>query len=157
MSNLKTYSFHSRFALAALKVSDFASEETLCFQASITLDGKKVGTASNDGHGGCDRIHFTDKAARTLFTEEAAKLPLRERFDGKKVERDDEDFIQWLLAEADMKKLAKKYLVYLPAGVTEPTPEVGLIKRGRKRAAKDDIVALRWLETNKPDATLIVA
>ena len=157
MSNLKTYSFHSRFALAALKVSDFASEETLCFQANITLDGKKVGTASNDGRGGCDLIRFSDKAARALFIEEAAKLPLRERFDGKMVERDDEDFILWLIEEAEMRKLAKKYLVYLPAGQTEPTSELGIIQRGRKRARKDDASALAWLEANRPDVTLVVA
>ena len=157
MSNLKTYSFHSRFALAALKVSDFASEETLCFQATILLDGKKVGTVSNDGHGGCDRLFFSDKAARALFTEEAAKLPPYDGYDGKPLSRGVDGFTEWLLNEFEMRKLAKKYLAYLPAGVTEPTPEVGIIKRGRKRAAKDDVVALRWLETNEPDATLIVA
>ena len=156
MSNLKTYSFHSRFALAALKVSDFASEETLCFQANITLDGKKVGTASNDGRGGCDLIRFSDKAARALFIEEAAKLPLRERFDGKMVERDDEDFILWLIAEADMKKHAKKYVTYLPEGETEPG-DFGYLKSGRTKAPAGNASAIAYLEKNRPGVTLVVA
>jgi hypothetical protein len=32
----------------------FASEETDCFKATVYIDGKKVGTVSNDGHGGCN-------------------------------------------------------------------------------------------------------
>lgn len=157
MSNLKTYDFHPRFALTAVKICDFASQETLCFQANITLDGKKVGSVSNDGHGGCDLFSFTDKAARALFDEEAAKLPEDTDWNGNPRKRDAEDFVQWLLAEAEMRKLAKKYLVFLAEGQTEPTLEFDLIHRGRKRARKDDALALAWLEANKPNATLIVA
>lgn len=154
---MNRYTFHPRFSLAALKVCNFASEETLCFQATILLDGKKVGTVSNDGHGGCDWLHFTDKDAETLFGEEAAKLPAWEYDDGKTIERGHDGFTQWLLEEAEMRKLAKKYLVYLPAGQTEPTSELGIIQRGRKRARKDDASALAWLEANRPDVTLVVA
>jgi len=32
--------------------SELANEETYCFQAHIYVNGKKRGTAKNDGHGG---------------------------------------------------------------------------------------------------------
>ena len=35
-----------------LKVAEFASEETLCFQATVYVDGKRAFTAQNGGHGG---------------------------------------------------------------------------------------------------------
>jgi len=45
-----------RIRLKNLKVADFASEETLCFTATVLFDGKPVATASNDGHGGSTRL-----------------------------------------------------------------------------------------------------
>jgi hypothetical protein len=40
--------------LKNLKISEFASEETRCFQATVYLDGRRCMTVSNDGHGGCN-------------------------------------------------------------------------------------------------------
>lgn len=153
---MNRYTFHPRFSLAALKVSDFASEETLCFQASILLDGKKVGTASNDGHGGCHLIRFTDKGAETLFGEEAAKLPAWKYDDGTTIERGTEGFIDWLVAEAEMRKHAKKYVTYLPEGETEPG-DFGYLKSGRKKAPAGNASAIAYLEKNSPGVTLVVA
>jgi hypothetical protein len=34
------------------------SEETICFTATVLLDGKVIGTASNEGHGGCTFVRF---------------------------------------------------------------------------------------------------
>jgi hypothetical protein len=45
-----------KIELKALKYSDFASQETHCFQANIYIDGKKRGTADNDGRGGVTTI-----------------------------------------------------------------------------------------------------
>jgi hypothetical protein len=45
-----------KIELKALKYSDFASQETHCFQANIYIDGKKRGTADNDGRGGMTTI-----------------------------------------------------------------------------------------------------
>ncbi len=41
-----------RIALANLKVAEFASEETLCFNAVVVFDGEPIADAENDGHGG---------------------------------------------------------------------------------------------------------
>jgi len=49
------------------------SEETDCFTASLYLDGKRIGTAENAGHGGPDDYFFetpADKNAFDTFVEE---------------------------------------------------------------------------------------
>lgn len=40
----------------------FASQETNCYTANLYVDGRKIGTVGNDGHGGCDYFHG-DQAA----------------------------------------------------------------------------------------------
>ena len=44
-----------KLELKAIKHTEWASEETHCYQASLFVDGKPVAIVSNDGHGGCDR------------------------------------------------------------------------------------------------------
>ena len=41
--------------LKGLKIAQFASEETLCYEATVYVDGKAFCIASNQGHGGSDR------------------------------------------------------------------------------------------------------
>jgi hypothetical protein len=50
--------------LKAVKALQQASDETLCFEASVYLDGKKVGTVGNRGQGGPNFYHMdrTDEA-----------------------------------------------------------------------------------------------
>ncbi|EBL8291889.1 hypothetical protein DLP14_14650 [Salmonella enterica] len=45
-----------RITLKNLKVAEFASEETLCFTATVVFDRVAVGEARNDGHGGMTDI-----------------------------------------------------------------------------------------------------
>ena len=47
--------------MKAIKFSDWASEETYCYQANVYLDGKPFAMVSNDGHGGCDREYSHNK------------------------------------------------------------------------------------------------
>ncbi|OGA61258.1 MAG: hypothetical protein A2710_07240 [Burkholderiales bacterium RIFCSPHIGHO2_01_FULL_64_960] len=66
-----------RIRLKTLKVADFASEETLCFTATVLFDGKPVATASNDGHGGSTHL-LALQGQRDRFAEAqafAAALP----------------------------------------------------------------------------------
>jgi hypothetical protein len=58
-----------QITLKNFKHAAFASQETYCFQATVYVDGIKVGVASNEGHGGCTFIHF-DNAHRGKFTQE---------------------------------------------------------------------------------------
>lgn len=43
-----------------VKIHDELSEETLCFSASVYFNGKRVGTATNRGHGGCNDYDWLD-------------------------------------------------------------------------------------------------
>jgi len=45
------------FTLKKLKVHNDMSQETVCFSAEIWFNGRRVGIASNEGHGGCTSIH----------------------------------------------------------------------------------------------------
>ena len=46
--------------LKNFKHSEFASQETNCYEASLYYKGKRIAVVSNDGHGGCDNQHIED-------------------------------------------------------------------------------------------------
>lgn len=56
-----------QITLKNFKHAAFASQETYCFEATVYIDGKKAGIASNDGHGGCTFVRLTE-AFRHLDT-----------------------------------------------------------------------------------------
>jgi len=58
-------------ALRNVRINSRLSEETLCFTATIYLDGKKIGEAANRGQGGAHEYHFIE-GGRQLF-ENAVK------------------------------------------------------------------------------------
>ena len=47
--------------LKSVKIAKHLSEETTAFTASVWLDGKRVGTARNDGRGGCTMLHVGER------------------------------------------------------------------------------------------------
>ena len=49
--------------LKNVKTHNDMSEETTCFSASIYLDGRRVGTVSNHGTGGCNDYHWENRDA----------------------------------------------------------------------------------------------
>jgi len=53
-------------ALKNIKHSEFASEETHCYQATLYVDGEKFATVSNDGYGGSDDVHPFSKNYRDV-------------------------------------------------------------------------------------------
>lgn len=57
----------TRLTVKNYKVAEWASEETECFTASLYLDGKRIGTARNDGHGGPDYYDFLTPAGEKAF------------------------------------------------------------------------------------------
>jgi hypothetical protein len=57
-----------KIELKSLKINKSFSEETICFTADIYANGKKVGYAKNDGHGGCTDYHHYEKT-RDLLKE----------------------------------------------------------------------------------------
>jgi hypothetical protein len=61
--------------LKNLKTLASLSEETHCFTATLHLDGKKVATISNHGHGGCDDVRWLDKDAQQRVAAHFAAQP----------------------------------------------------------------------------------
>jgi len=62
-----------RLTVKNYKHCEWMSEETDCYTATLYLDGKRIGTAENEGHGGPDNYDFktpADKAAFSTFIEE---------------------------------------------------------------------------------------
>jgi hypothetical protein len=45
-----------KIELKNIKYADFASHETSCYEATIYINGKRVGLVDNDGHGGTDMV-----------------------------------------------------------------------------------------------------
>lgn len=61
--------------LRNLKIDDAASEETLSFTASVYINGKRAGTAANEGRGGAN-TYYPHALAEALRAH-AATLPAR--------------------------------------------------------------------------------
>lgn len=58
-----------------VKHSQFASQETNCFEASVWIDGKKEGFAENSGHGGCTFVSWDNKEIRERVEAYVGTLP----------------------------------------------------------------------------------
>ena len=61
----------NRITLKNLKVADFASEETMCFSATVVFDGTPIAEARNDGHGGSTFVRALNGKAALLAQAEA--------------------------------------------------------------------------------------
>lgn len=59
--------------LKGVKHAAFASQETPCFEATVWIDGKRAGTVSNEGSGGCNSYDPRDLEGR--LDAYAATLP----------------------------------------------------------------------------------
>jgi hypothetical protein len=78
-----------KLELRNIKHSAFASQETHCYEATLYLDGRKVATVGNDGHGGCDREYWLDRAAEAqvhAYFKSLPKIPTEYVIDGKPME-----------------------------------------------------------------------
>ena len=64
-----------RITLKSIKYSEFASQETSCYEANLYFDGKKVGIVSNQGCGGCDDQHFDSPEAEAEVEAYIKTLP----------------------------------------------------------------------------------
>lgn len=156
-----TYQKATAYSLSSVKVAKFASHETLCFQAKIERDGVVVGSVENGGTGGCHFIDFVSAEEREAFKAAAATLPPYDfsSWGGSTdTPRDSEGLVDWLLAEYEAKKHAKKYATFFQAkadGTVDPTDGYSFLKFGRKKAAKDDPRLVAWL-SNQPNDVVVV-
>lgn len=96
------------------------SEETICFAASVYVDGVKVGDASNRGQGGPTDVWFSDEGVEKKVQAYVATLPKGklETGDGKVIEYElgIDGLIDRLVAKEDEKRefrrWCKKKLVF---------------------------------------------
>ena len=110
-----------------VKIADFASEETLCFQATVYVDGKRAFIAHNDGHGGAnyyyplkggnrDAIKSVGKHAATLPKIQTT-LPATDGSDNCFSYQQDIDHlvneaVEEFQIQKDIKRLMKKVAIY---------------------------------------------
>jgi len=98
-----------KLTLKNIKHSEFASEETHCYQAGVYVDGKPMIDVSNDGHGGCDNQHpikpFTYKDIEKVNKWCCDNLP-KWKYDNKE---NDTDLEMWCGEEVN-KFLTSKVL-----------------------------------------------
>lgn len=102
----------SKLTFKSFKTVRWMSEETICFTATVLLDGKVMGTASNEGQGGCTFIHYVDANAKATL-EAFAKTISPSDFKGWEFRTegfDVSDLLDILVEEEDKKKHNKKTL-----------------------------------------------
>jgi hypothetical protein len=64
-----------KITLKNIKHSKFASQETLCFEASIYVDGVRRGFVENSGRGECNHEHWIDRTFGEKVYEYIKTLP----------------------------------------------------------------------------------
>lgn len=130
-----------KIELRNIKYAAFASQETSCFQATIHIDGVKVGTVENDGHGGSDNIH--PDSVRQKLDAYGATLPQRHAWDNDDgtphmLPIDAEDLIGDLLTqhliERDVKRLTANKIVFTKVGKKGIYTSVKLQPEAKARA-----------------------
>lgn len=91
-----------------VKEAKFMSEETMCFNASVYFDGKRVGTAENRGHGGETMIFpVKGKNSELAAAEKWAKDQPAQEWE---VEWQDEPMIVETTLEILVDELVAKFL-----------------------------------------------
>jgi hypothetical protein len=125
-----------KIELKNIKYSEFASHETSCYEATIYIDGKKVGTVENGGYGGCDSVHPYE-VAQQIDAYAKALPPLVSKWidpdTGKPAEMEQTHetifgniLSDWLHAK-DLKRMMAKRVLFVK--------EDGLIYQSRTMAA----------------------
>lgn len=101
-----------------VKEAKFASEETMCFQATVVVDGKVMGTVSNDGHGGgnnYDGVGSNRWRFEAMLKEWAKTLPPFKDFEGEMMAHDVDtaidDLVHEFLTRRDLDRKLKGHVV----------------------------------------------
>jgi len=114
-----------KIELKNIKYAAFASQETSCYEATIYIDGKKVGLVENSGHGGSDNVHPWQLA--TQIDEYAKTLPFAAcSFDDPRtgkpamMAQDHEtifgDLLQAYLLDRDLKRAMSRRILFRRGG-----------------------------------------
>jgi len=152
------------FTIKNVKTAEFASEETLCFQGTLYVDGKCVGHVSNAGQGGPNSYESIDTERRLSEIVKAANIEV-EAF-GHTLTKD----IDWVVsdlvndyelikeAKAWKRKLAKKGN-YDPDSIRIFAFEDQLLARGNNGKTDEEVIAeigegARRIDNATPSVTI---
>ena len=95
------------FTIKNLKFAEFASEETLCFEATLYVDGKSVGRVSNDGRGGPNT--YDDWKVEKELSEIVSAANIRVEYLGSTLTKDLDWIVSDLVSESLLVKDAKTF------------------------------------------------
>ena len=97
-----------------VKIADFASEETLCFEATVYVNGVRAFKAENDGRGGCNFYHPVSQQGKSLLklcNDWLETLPEEEHMFGEEVfslQPDLDIFLGDMIADWELNKKLKR-------------------------------------------------
>ena len=101
-----------KIELKNIKYSEFASQETYCYEAALYIDGKKAGVVSNEGHGGADYFHGDNEAYRKAESWLAENGNPLQMTDGEMLPEDVEmrcaDLVSKWLRMREVKKILRR-------------------------------------------------
>lgn len=139
-----------KISVKNVKIAEFASEETLCFQATVYIDGKSAFSARNDGNGGCN-LYDGDQAAVRAAELWSSKQPGAFGMDGfGDLDTQVGDAIDIFIAGREMKKLLKG-IAYTDSGEIYTWKPPG---KGRDRVLWEISVRAKIAKEN-PDAKIL--
>jgi len=141
-----------KIELKNIKHSDFASQETHCYEASLYIDGIKVGKVFNDGHGGPDGFYPDSVKGRTLYEAAEAWLATQpvEGYDfTSSMEIACGDIVNEWLVVKDVKRVLRTKVVF-----TDPSLD-GLRQMSWKGCRKITPAHIRIARERYPNATIL--
>ena len=94
-----------KIELKNIKYAAFASQETSCYEATIYIDGQRVGTVENAGHSGSDNIH--PRAVEQRINEWAAPYDAETIFG---------ELLNTWLQERDLKRAISRRILFRREG-----------------------------------------
>ena len=140
-----------KIELKAIQYAAFSSEETNCYTANLYIDGRKIGSVGNDGHGGPDHFRGDHAAFAAADAWCKANLP-RWQCNDRLIETDLEmrcgELVDAWIGARDLKTA-------LRSKVLLRKPEDGLIYEVKHRGQVEATMAA--LRKRHPGATILNA
>ncbi len=110
----------TQFTLKNIKYSEFASEETFCFEATVYRDGKSFCIASNGGKGGSTN-HYPIKGGSNQVLQ-AAIIAIDKKLEDTSLESIVFDLMADWLTEKDIRRILRKIAYIKDDGLVYTKP-----------------------------------
>ncbi len=145
-----------KIELKNIKYAEFASQETNCYEASLHVNGRKIGLVYNEGHGGPDGFYPTQPSDRKIYSEAdawcKANLPAT-TYGDMTIEADLEchcsDLLNDHLIRKDMKRVTGRKAAFSCPG------ETGLFTLKNPNGCKPDSALFAEVLRRHPGAVIL--